>query len=84
MFPRRKECDDINEVINICNDPETKEFFDNSDYDFDGLVIKINEDKFRDQLKETDHHPRRAVAYKFPAQLASTQIVSVDFQVGRT
>ena len=38
----------------------------------------------REILGSTEHHPRRAVAYKFPAQLASTKVISVDFQVGRT
>jgi len=35
-------------------------------------------------LGTTNHHPRRAIAYKFPAEQSSTQILSVDFQVGRS
>jgi DNA ligase (NAD+) len=45
------------------------------------LVIKVKDYQHRNILGSTDHHPRWAVAYKFPAQLASTKILSVDFQV---
>ncbi|MBQ9553974.1 hypothetical protein IJU97_03300 [bacterium] len=38
----------------------------------------------REVLGTTEHHPRWAIAYKFPTQQAASQIVSVDFQVGRT
>ena len=84
VFPRRKKCNSIEEVISICNDPATKKYLEQQDIDFDGLVIKVKDAEQRDNIWETDHHPRRAVAYKFPAQLAATQILSVDFQVGRT
>lgn len=80
----RKSCKTIDEVINICNDPKTKKYFDSLDYDVDGLVIKVNSWNARYDIWSTDHHPRRAVAYKFPAQIAATQILSVVFQVGRT
>lgn len=76
----------INEIIEICENVETKNklFGEYPDIEFDGLVIKIDSIELRDILWSTEHHPRRAVAYKFPAQLAATQILSVDFQVGRT
>jgi DNA ligase (NAD+) len=61
-----------------------KQELDKQDIDFDGLVIKVKEENIRHTLGSTEHHPRRAVAYKFPAQIASTKIISVDFQVGRT
>lgn len=83
-FPRIKESSFIQEVINICLDPQIKQQLESEDFDFDGLVIKVKDKEQRDILGSTDHHPRWAVAYKFPAQLASTKIVSVDFQVGRT
>ncbi len=83
-FPRRKKCNFISEVIDICNNTETKEYFENQDCDFDWLVVKVNNWNIRTILKETQHHPRRAVAYKFPAQQVSTQILSIDFQIGRT
>ncbi len=71
-------------MIETCLDNKIKQQLESEDIDFDGLVIKVKDQSQRDILGSTDHHPRWAVAYKFPAQLASTQIISVDFQVGRT
>ena len=84
VFPRGKTCDWISEIIDICNNPSTKKDLDTQDIEFDGLVIKVQDQQQREIIWSTEHHPRRAVAYKFPAQLAATQITSVDFQVGRT
>ena len=84
IYPRKKEVKSIQEVISTCLDSQIKQQLDSEDFDFDGLVIKVKDDQHRNILWSTDHHPRWAVAYKFPAQLASTQIISVDFQVGRT
>lgn len=83
-FPRKRETNSIDEVINICLDEKIKKDLDAQDSEFDGLVIKVQDEQQREIIWATDHHPRRAVAYKFPAQLAATQILSVDFQVGRT
>ncbi len=54
------------------------------DYDIDGAVIKVNEYSIRDILGETVKYPRWAIAYKFPAEQAATEILNVRFQVGRT
>lgn len=84
VFDRKKTSDNIQDVINICLDEETKSYLDNQDCDFDWLVIKVKDNKQREIIWTTQHHPRRAVAYKFPAQQVSTQVVSIDFQIGRT
>lgn len=84
VFPREKTGLHIAEIINLCENVKTKKFLEDQDIEFDGLVIKTESKSQRDIIWTTDHHPRRAVAYKFPAQLAATQILSVDFQVGRT
>ncbi len=84
IFPREKTGLPIKEIITLCEDPETKKMLESQDIEFDGLVIKTESLQQREIIWSTDHHPRRAVAYKFPAQLAATQILSVDFQVGRT
>lgn len=83
-FPRKKETKNIDDVIHNCLDEQVKKDLDAQDIEFDGLVIKVKDNQQRELIWSTDHHPRRAVAYKFPAQLAATQITSVDFQVGRT
>lgn len=53
-------------------------------YEIDGLVVKVNELSTRDELGYTEHHPRWAIAYKFEAPQAQTQIMDIDVQVGRT
>lgn len=84
VFSRGKDMETIEEIISFCEDTTTKKELDQQDSEFDGLVIKVKDQQQREIIWTTDHHPRRAVAYKFPAQLAATQIFSVDFQVGRT
>ncbi len=74
----------IEEVIKICSSEETLSYFKSQDIEFDWLVIKISEIWIRWILGNTGHHPRWAVAYKFPAEQVSTRLISVDFQVGRT
>ncbi|ADN01766.1 NAD-dependent DNA ligase LigA [Spirochaeta thermophila] len=54
------------------------------DYQIDGLVFKVNELDVRDRLGYTGHHPRWAIAYKFEAPQAVTELVRIDVQVGRT
>jgi len=79
-----RECESIQQVVDICQDPATLEMFNADDIEYDGIVIKINELDVCQLLGTTNHHPRRGMAYKFPAQQAATTILSVDYQVGRT
>lgn len=82
----------ISQERRICrNIDEIKEFIDYWDtqrkflpFATDGIVIKINEKAYQEKLGYTSKFPRWAVAYKFKAEQALTELLSIDYQVGRT
>lgn len=77
-----KLCKNIDEVINYCKEWEEKR--DNLAYEIDGMVIKINSLQQQEILGSTLKSPRWAIAYKFPARQATTKIINIIVQVGRT
>lgn len=52
-------------------------------FETDGVVIKVNEDRYRETLGSTSKAPRWAISYKFEAEQATTTIQSITLQVGR-
>jgi DNA ligase (NAD+) len=72
----------IEAVINYCTEFEAKR--DDLPYEIDGMVIKVNDVDLHDKLGMTSHHPRWAIAYKFKARQATSKLLNVEYQVGRT
>lgn len=58
-----------------------REYFD---FDIDGMVLKLDDMMLWDDLGRTEHHPRYAIAYKFPAKQVRTRVLSIEHSVGRT
>jgi DNA ligase (NAD+) len=78
----KKVLNTIEEVVDFCKEYETKR--DNLPYEIDGMVIKINDVLLQQKAGSTTHHPRWAMAYKFKARQATSKLLKVEFQVGRT
>jgi DNA ligase (NAD+) len=72
----------IDEVIQFCDEFESGR--DDLPFEVDGLVVKVNSFELQDKMGMTSHHPRWAVAYKFKARQATSRLLRVEFQVGRT
>jgi DNA ligase (NAD+) len=72
----------IEEVIKHVHDFEVLR--DELPYEIDGMVVKVNEFALQEKMGMTTHHPRWAIAFKFKARQATTKLVDVEFQVGRT
>ena len=72
----------IDKVIEYVNLFESKR--DELPYEIDGMVIKVNDLALQDKLGMTSHHPRWAIAFKFKARQATSKLLSVSYQVGRT
>jgi len=75
-------CQTIEEVIDHCKEWEAKR--ESYPYEIDGMVVKVNSLKLYDKIGATSHHPRWAIAFKFKAKQATTQLNDIIFQVGRT
>jgi len=80
--PEYRFCKNIDEVLEYIeywtvNRP-------NLEYEIDGIVIKVNELENYDRIGYTAKYPKWAIAYKFPAQIVSTKLLGITFQVGRT
>ncbi len=80
--PHFEECADIDAVIRYWEkwrNRATKE-----DYPVDGIVVKVNERAYQEMLGYTGKAPRFAIAFKFPAEQATTIVEDIVLQVGRT
>jgi len=75
-------CQTKDQVMDFIHEVGTKRH--DLPYDIDGVVIKVNDFHLREALGFTVKAPRWAIAYKFPAEVATTVVRDVEWTVGRT
>lgn len=77
-----EQCNNIEEVLAFIAKWESKR--KELSFDIDGIVIKVNSFEQQNELGFTAKIPRWAISYKYQAETALTELLSVDFQIGRT
>jgi DNA ligase (NAD+) len=75
-------CKDLEEVEKRISFIESKK--NNLDYGTDGVVIQVNQISLHNVLGIVGKAPRYAIAYKYPAEQATTTVINISVQVGRT
>ncbi len=80
--PHRHKCSSFEEVQRYIEEYESKR--DHLGYEIDGIVIKVDETRLWEELGWTAKSPRWAIAYKYPARQATTEVLDIRAQVGRT
>ncbi|MEW6074962.1 MAG: NAD-dependent DNA ligase LigA [Candidatus Omnitrophota bacterium] len=80
--PQSKLCRSLEEVLAYCTLWQGKR--DTLEYEIDGIVVKVNSFLQQNKLGVTLKSPRWAIAYKFPAKQATTEVLDIVVSVGRT
>ena len=80
--PFTRICRSLKEILAYQGEMETRR--DELPYEIDGLVVKVNSTELQRRLGEIARSPRWAIAYKFKARQATTRILDIQPQVGRT
>ncbi len=80
--PHWRTCANIDEVMAFCAEWADKR--QTLQFDTDGVVVKVDDLALRERLGTTAKFPRWATAFKFPAQQATTRLIKIDVNIGRT
>ena len=80
--PYGRVCPTLSEVFRVFEELEQKR--DTLPFEIDGVVVRVNDFGLQQQLGAIARSPRWATAYKFPARQATTQVLNIVLQVGRT
>ena len=80
--PHRALCKNYDELCGFVEKMEPVR--DQLDYEIDGVVVKVNSTQLQQEFGATTKAPRWAIAYKDPARQATTKLLDIQVQVGRT
>jgi len=73
-------CQSLQDAIHLCLNTNPDAF----PFEIDGMVIKINDLPLAESLGKVGKDPRGAIAYKFPAEVITTELLDIGVKVGRT
>jgi DNA ligase (NAD+) len=80
--PTSRRCNRLDAVLDFCHEWQGRR--EELEYDIDGVVVKVDGFALQEELGFTSKFPRWAIAFKYPAEQAKTQVRDIDVQVGRT
>ena len=80
--PLTRRCESVEDMIAFHGDVEAQRA--TLGYDIDGVVYKVDPLDLQERLGFVSRSPRWAIAYKFPAEKATTILRDIEIQVGRT
>ena len=80
--PNNRRVDTIDDVVAACAEWEHRR--ESLDYEIDGVVVKVNDLDLQSELGAVGREPRWAIAFKFPPMQATTRLVDIGINVGRT
>ncbi|MBP7845946.1 MAG: NAD-dependent DNA ligase LigA [Candidatus Pacebacteria bacterium] len=82
LSPQELKVKDIDSVFSFIE--KVSKIRESLDYGTDGIVVCVDNLSFQDELGVVGKAPRYAIAYKYPAEKATTKVVSITVNVGRT
>lgn len=77
-----RTCAGVDDVVAYCREWQDRRH--RLGFETDGVVVKVDRLADRERLGTTSKFPRWAIAFKFPAEQATTRLVSIEVNVGRT
>lgn len=77
-----KKIKDIDEMFSFAE--EWRDYRHNLPFNTDGLVVKINDRLLYERLGVVGKNPRAAIAFKYPAETATTKLIDIFVSIGRT